>query len=387
MSTKQYLDYAGLQRLVKNIDKKYAPISAIVFKSTVDNIEALPELASVNAGWMYNVTTGGGTTTDFVEGAGHILGDGENVAAVELVTGYTAVALPQSTDDPKAEGWFVVDEASEATVSPDANPKALGLYELDGTVYVLTEDETVQVKTYYTVTFETTNDRIPLIGATYYEVNTVKKWDILGGLFDLEGKYLEFGEEFPQTPPSKMKTGRVFLYLGEDKKVYTAVASPEGRPKDEGYFEGTFVASDLIGVVNPKQVPLYEEDSAAYFATVPTTEDPATEGLYELSGAEYIPTEDTEVVEGKTYYKKVASYVRTADSTVTPEKTYYVGTFEASTDASVAADKVYYTEETLYSKAGIYKYDATEAEWIAQSTGGSGDFVPITNKEIDDLFI
>jgi hypothetical protein len=52
MAQKQYLDYAGLQRLVENIDKKYAPIQAIIFKSTVDDIASLPALNTVKAGWM-----------------------------------------------------------------------------------------------------------------------------------------------------------------------------------------------------------------------------------------------------------------------------------------------------------------------------------------------
>ena len=96
---KKYLDYAGLQRLVDNIDKKYAPIAALLFKGTVEDIAHLPALTGLKAGWMYNVTTGGGTTSDFVEGAGHILADGENVAVVELITGYTAVPAASVTVD------------------------------------------------------------------------------------------------------------------------------------------------------------------------------------------------------------------------------------------------------------------------------------------------
>ena len=40
-----------------------------------------------------------------------------------------------------------------------------------------------------------------------------------------------------------------------------------------------------------------------YVAKVPTTENPKTEGLYEKEGKIYIPTRDTEVVSGKTYYE------------------------------------------------------------------------------------
>lgn len=304
----KYLDYAGLQRLVQNINEKCAPISALVFKSTVADIASLPALNGVKAGWMYSVTTGGGTTSDFIEGAGHVLGDGENVAAVELITGYEAIATPQATDDPKALGWYESDGAIEPT---------------------------------YTLS----NDRIPVAGKTYYAATTVKKWDILGGVFDLEGKYLEFGKEFPQGPATRMIDGRTFLYMGANKVVYTAVVSPEGRPADNGYAEGTFTAvADTSAIVNPKQVPLYEAG------------------------------------ENNTY-------VRTTDITVSEGKTYYTGVFTPSTDTVVNPEKVYYTDTALYTKAGIYEYNATTAEWEAQSAGGSSDMIPITNKEVDDLFI
>lgn len=353
MSTKQYLDYAGLQRLVENIDKKYAPIAALLFKGTVEDIAHLPTIAEQKAGWMYNVTTGGGTTTDFIEGAGHVLGDGENVAAVELLTGtYTEVATVAVTDDPKAKGW----------------------YEFDGANYVLSQD------------------RIADTTKTYYTADTVMKWDILGGVFDLESKYLELGTDFPQTPPSRMVEGRAFLYLGDDKKVYTAVASPEGRPSENHYFEGTFTAADTSTVVNPSQVPLYvvDTDVAAKYVVGTPVSDPAEEGFYEKTSSDpdvFTPTADNTVDSGKTYYKKVDTYKRTTDQTVVDGTDYFTGAFAASTDTSVDADKVYYTEEALYKKGGIYTYDATNSEWVLQSGGGADDMVPITNKEIDDLFI
>ena len=309
----KYLDYAGLQRLVENINKKYAPIQAIVFKSTVDDIASLPALNTVKAGFMYNIKTGGLTTDDFIEGAGHIVADGENIAAVELLTGnYTPVASPAATDDPKALGWYESDGAAEPT---------------------------------YTLT----NDRLPVSGKTYYTADSVMKWDLMGGVFDLEDRYLEFGNTFPQGPASRMVDGRTFVYMGEDTKVYTKVGTPEGRPTENGYFEldtATTVA-DPTTIYNPKQQQLYEQDAT----------DP--------SAIFYVLSEDT-----------------TADS----GKTYYECTFVASVDTTVDPAKIYYTEADQYKKGTIYQYDATEKEWIAQSSGGT-DMIAITNKEIDDLFI
>lgn len=307
----KYLDYAGLQRLVDNINKKYAPIQAIVFKSTVDDIASLPALNTVKAGFMYNIKTGGITTDDFVEGAGHIVADGENIAAVELLTGnYTAVAAPAATDDPKALGWYESDGATVPT-------------------YTLSQD------------------RFPVSGKTYYTADTVMKWDLMGGVFDLEDRYLEFGDTFPQGPASRMIDGRTFLYMGETVKGYTYVAAPEGRPSENGYFEGTFTTiTDTSTIYNPKQQGLYEADGT-------------TAGVYVLS----------------------------EDPTYDSAKTYYTGAFVASADATVDPSKFYYTEADLYKKAVIYTYNATSGDWEAQSSGGSGDFEPITNKEIDDLFI
>ena len=306
----KYLDYEGLQRLVLNIDRKYAPISAIVFKNTVEDIDHLPLLNTQKAGYMYNVRTGGLTTADFVEGAGHIVADGENIAAVELLTGtYDPVVSPAATDDPKALGW----------------------YESDGAV---------------TPTYTLSQDRLPIAGKTYYTAETVMKWDLMGGVFDLEDRYLEFGDQFPQGPASRMTTGRTFLYMGETVKGYTYVATPEGRPNENGYFEGTFNAiADVSTIYNPKQQALYEADGT-------------------LAGV-YVLSEDTEY-----------------DNT----KTYYTGVFAASTDVAVDPAKNYYTEADLYKKASIYTYNAVTEDWELQSAGGS-DMIPITNAEIDDLFI
>ena len=352
----KYLDYTGLQRLVENINKKYAPIQAIVFKSTVDDIASLPALNTVKAGFMYNIKTGGLTTDDFVEGAGHIVADGENIAAVELLTGvYTSVAAPAATDDPKALGWYEVSVTYEdvtAELDPSADPSALGLYEYNGTNYTLTADTTVQVgKDYFeqVTTYILSQDRLPVSGKTYYTAETVMKWDLMGGVFDLEDRYLEFGDTFPQSPASRMVDGRTFVYMGEDTKVYTKVETPEGRPTENNYFEldSATAVADPTTIYNPKQQQLYEEDDT----------DPSA-----------------------------VFYVLSEDVTADDSKTYYECEFVASTDTSVDASKIYYTEADQYKKGTIYQYDATAKDWVAQSSGGS-DMIAITNKEIDDLFI
>lgn len=389
----KYLDYAGLQRLVENINKKYAPIQAIVFQSTVEDIAALPALSTVKAGYMYNIKTGGITTEDFVEGAGHIVADGENIAAVELITGYSEVT-PAADADPRALGYYEVDTVNyndvTAELPVEANPQALGLYVYNGSEYVLTTDTTVQVGTDYfekVTTYKLTADRLPVSGHTYYEAGKIMKWDLVGGVFDLEGRYLEFGKEFPQKPESRMIDGRTFLYMGEDRKVYTFIEDPTGRPSENGYFEAVFTIADTANVVNPKQVPLYEKTEHYNVVTPAGDEDPAALGWYELVDDNYVLTADTTVDASKTYYTKGAdTYARTNDAEVVDGKTYYTGTFTASTDTTVDSSKQYFTESVLYKKGGIYEYDATAKEWELQSSGGAEvESIPLS--DIDDLFI
>ena len=392
---KQYLDYECLQRLVENINKKYAPISAIVFKNSVDDIAHLPAVATQKAGWMYNIKTGGLTTADFVEGAGHIVADGENIAAVELIVGsYTPVGTVAPDADPKALGWYEILADLFAPVTPAGdedpslegwyeftvespvggeNPKTLGWYELDGLNYVLSEDETVDplktyasgalsidtsvgAKTYYKeeITYQLSQDRLPVAGKAYFTADTVMKWDLMGGVFDLEDRYLEFGDEFPQGPASRMIDGRTYLYMGETKKVYTKVNTPEGRPASNGYFEldSATAIVDTSTIYNPKEQVLYEEKNV----------DPS-----DPSSAVY--------------------YERSIDITYDNTKIYYDCAFVASEDTTVNPAKIYYTEADAYKKAVIYQYDATNKNWVAQSSGGSDDMVPITEQEIDELFI
>ena len=307
----KYLDYSGLQRVLENIDKKYAPIAALQFKGTVEDIAHLPSLVGLKAGWMYNVTTGGETTTDFIEGSGHILGDGENVAVVELITGYTAVPA--------------------ADVTPDKDPKALDWYESDGAA---------------TPTYTLSQDRIADTTKTYYTADTVNKWDILGGVFDLEDRYLEFGLEMPENPVDQ----RTFLYMGEDTFEYNEVVSPSGRPNEQGWYEKVEV----------------------YTAVTPVgDEDPSAEGWYESDGL--VPP----------------TYTLSVDTNVDPLKTYYAKTEESqpTTDVAVNPAKTYYTKDAVLKTGVIYVYDQATTSWEAKSGGSASDLVPITNAEIDELFI
>lgn len=398
MNENCYLDYEGLVRLKENMDKTYGPIQSVRFVAIVEDIDHLPPLNTVRPGWMYNVTTGGLTTADFVEGEGHIIADGENVAASELVTGYAQV-VPPTTADPRALGYYVIDminynDVTASLVDGD-NPNEKMLYETtDSLTFTLTFDTTVVPgKHYYekVVTYRITEDRHPVTGHTYYEQLTVLKWDLAGGVFDLENRYLEYGKVFPQKPVSRMVQGRTFLYMGDTKYKYVFVRNPEGNPTELKYYEGAFVSvPDSSIYVNPKQVPLYEKVENYYPVTPVGSENPSALGWYESNEATppvFTLTADTFVNSGKQYYTKGAdSYARTNDSTPDATKVYYTGTFTSSTDVTVDPAKQYYTEEDLYREGVIYEYDVPTAEWEPQTSGGA-QVDPIPLKDIDDLFI
>lgn len=173
MATKSYLDYEGLVELVAKIQEKYAPIQALTFKGTVATISGLPTVAGVDTGSVYNITTGGETTADFVEGAGQVLQDGENVVAVNTGTEALPVmkwdilggvfdisdrlqfgsAMPASPETGQTFLYLGNTTYTYDPVTPvgTENPKELGWYEYDSVndEYVLSQDETVQVGTSY----------------------------------------------------------------------------------------------------------------------------------------------------------------------------------------------------------------------------------------------
>ena len=309
--TKKYLDYDGVKRLVENLDKRFAPIAALVFKSSVEDVAHLPALSGQKVGWMYNIEKDDKTTTDFIEGSGHEIKAGENIAVVELITGYTAVPA--------------------ASVTVDKDPKALDWYESDGAA---------------TPTYTPSEDRIADPSKTYYTADTVKKWDLLGGIFDLNDRYLELGKELPSTPRDE----QAFLYLGENTFEYNAVASPSGRPDEQGWYEKVDV----------------------YTAVTPVgDEDPSAEGWYESDGL--IPP----------------TYTLSIDTNVDPLKTYYAKTeeYQLTADKTVVSGKTYYTKDAVLKNGVIYQYDLATTSWVPKSSGGADDMVPITNAEIDELFV
>lgn len=130
------------------------------------------------------------------------------------------------------------------------------------------------------------------------EAVPVLKWLVMGNVFSLKDK-VSFGEELPVAPFDK----QAFCYTGENTYKFTA-ATPAG------------------------------------------SENPAAYPWYEKVGENYIPSTDTFVDPGKTYYER-------------------------------EDDKI---------KGIVYVYDAAESKWISGTADSDTDMVPITDTEIDNLF-
>lgn len=178
MATNKYLNLEGLREFLRKTDERYASIQALVYKGVKANIAALPTVANEAIGNMYTVTEGGETTSDFVEGAGKTLQDGENVVAVNTGTDAEPVmkwdilggvfdftdrlqfgdTMP-TTDLVEGRVFMYLGDTTYtySAVSPvgTENPSEEGWYEKDGDVYTLSADTTVDSeKTYYERTGE-----------------------------------------------------------------------------------------------------------------------------------------------------------------------------------------------------------------------------------------
>lgn len=198
MATNKYLNLEGLREFLRKTDERYASIQALVYKGVKANIAALPTVADEAIGNMYTVTEGGETTSDFVEGAGKTLQDGENVVAVNTGTDADPImkwdilggvfdftdrlqfgdTMP-STDLVDGRVFMYLGDTSYTytAVTPvgDENPSELGWYVEDGSGgYELTSDTTVQSgTTYYTRAEEYVQ------GVIYEYDATGQKWDAL----------------------------------------------------------------------------------------------------------------------------------------------------------------------------------------------------------------
>ena len=186
--------------------------SALVFKGSVNAVSNLPTVGTTVVGSVYNIATKGETTADFIEGAGKVVDAGANVACVEASVSYTVVDNP--TGNPSANGWY--EETSTDVYEPTSDT------EVDGS-------------------------------KTYYVRTVTKKWDILGGNFDVSDLEADIQTRLKvvTTMPTgaALSDGMYVLYLG------TTTTTPDlvkGRvyQYNESDTEWVLVSNGMIAITN-----------------------------------------------------------------------------------------------------------------------------------------
>lgn len=391
MAEKTYLDKEGLAEVLRKINEKYAPIAALIFKGTVADIAHLPALADQKAGWMYNVTTGGETTADFVEGAGHVLRDGNNVVAVNVGTEADPVfkwdiipgvfkiedrlqfgkEMPASPEDEQTflylgDTTYKYNNVT-ATLTPDSDPATLGLFE---------QDELL-------IKYNETGDTIAEAGKTYYittsdqPVSDPKS----EGFFEWDGD----GAFYPSNDNSI-----------DGSKTYAKLTELNVSPGD------TLPNSAFVAITSNRYTETADDHVVAgktYVAvsadsSVPPTSNPAAEDYFELDSTGgvdvYTESADTTVDGSKTYYKLTIS----AASVTRGDDPAALGlynsdgadpaTYTLTSDTYVKSGVAYFEKEEGFVKGVIYVYDEATTTWEPQTAGDT--FTRITETEIDNMF-
>ena len=158
--------------------------------------------------------------------------------------------------------------------------------------------------------------------------NATELMTAIGQKFDtLEGAFVFRGSVTFANLPSNLVKSMVGYTYNVSNQFTTDARFVEGAGKK--YSAGTNVSVADVG---------------DYEAVTPVgTENPSEEGWYELDGGEYVPTSDTEIASGKTYYQYVADY-----------KFDVVGNF-------VDVDGIYTEIDKVVDMISTGDFDATQA--------------------------
>lgn len=131
---------------------------------------------------------------------------------------------------------------------------------------------------------------------------------------------------------------------------------------DSRFVEGT-------GKAYPAGTNVVVADLSTYDAVTPAgSENPSTEGWFEIVSGAYVPTLDEEIVDGKTYYSKTENL-----------KFDVMGSFvdvaglEDAIDAVAAMITVTFDEETAYSEDDIVIKDGVLYKFTADHAAGAWD--------------
>lgn len=141
--------------------------------------------------------------------------------------------------------------------------------------------------------------------------------------------------------------------------------------------------SDFVegaGVKYPAGTDIYVADLSTYAAATPVgSENPTTEGWYELVNNKYVLSTDTEVASGKTYYVKTENVKWTVGAgfiDVEGINTRIDNVREMISDTAFDATTAYSTGDVVTYEDGLYKFNADHA---------AGDWTGTDVDEIDVL--
>lgn len=270
------------------------------------------------------------------------------------------------------------------------SPVNEGLYELDGGVYVLSEDlYPDEDKTYY----DYDEDEEPEEEDEYEEIDVDPGDPLEGDIYELsEGEYVLTEDEIAVSGKSYyVYTVHQYEPPVDTDKLYYVFPDFVADPSAEGLYERTedgryFLTSDTLydedkvyymetgdlvkeAVVDEEQTPYYppsdiisdgvrdpEEATIAsgmnmVYAWTANVSDPSAKGFYEISNGAYVLTQDAELVKGKTYYEHyVYNDYYEADMTgiVNPSFSIYKyyelvnGEYAPTSDTTVNLNKTYY---------------------------------------------
>lgn len=201
----------------------------------------------------------------------------------------------------------------------------------------------------------------------------VKKWALLGPIFDIQN-CLQYGDELPADDDDT----RAFLLTGDG--VYSE-------------YSGTLTQSS-----NPHDLGLYELSGSSYVLTADTT-PPSSFYAFNNSAINAYTLSETPSAGDIVFYMDIQTgrlvdsgfTVSSVDDTDPAALVIYTTDpdYTGSGFARLSASDTWQLMKTYYEKEGnkgsIWLYNTTLHKW--ECVFENEDFVPITNSEIDNLFV
>lgn len=331
MAEKKFLDYDGLQELVLKIKEYVGDAGHIEFKGAVSDVAHLPALNTQKVGWMWTVTAKGKTTADFTDGADKTIAANSEVAAVK-VSGTSTKSIYSVND-----GTTYVD--SDLSAYTPTGTVGAGTKVCD--VYIATDADTDLEDGHWYVTED---------GSSFYDATVLANTfaDITKTAVSNEDAIAALGTKY---------TGSAFVDLNTYEETIT------GESMKWCLLGPVFDVADKLSFTLDSMPANPQNNDVVMYLGETTYKDEYNE----------LTLEDGADIEGLGYYHRATG--TTDPWTLASETTADTSTYDYAEKVQV---------EDLVQGV-VYKYDETEDKWVGLNSGDT--FTPITNEEIDNLFI